>query len=104
VTGNDASLFPTPRSASPVSSTHLSPHQLGILQSELHRALQAGAQPALDGFFDGGVVFGPQYGFLGSDNSVDGSFLIFGRGAAVQVGAGAGAGAGCDLQRQLPHR
>jgi hypothetical protein len=79
----------------------LSPRQLDILQSELHRALQAGAQPALDGFLDGGVVFGPQYGFLGSDSGIDGSFLIFERGAAV---LGAGAGAGCGMQRQLPHR
>jgi hypothetical protein len=47
----------------------------GILQSELHRALQT---VALYGFFDGGVVFSLLFSLLGwessCDRGIDGSF------------------------------
>ena len=78
----------------------LSPHQLGNPQCELHDALQAAN---LYYFFDGGVVFDPQFGLLGSDSRVDGSSsnLRAWQGFRVQRRCS------CrlrSLQRLMPHR
>src|SRR6267154_3508756 len=54
----------------------------GILQSELHRALQTAPCYCP---FDGGVVFGPLLALFGCkssrDRGINGGFLIFGRAA-----------------------
>jgi hypothetical protein len=68
--GNDASLFPYSSICFPSSLTPSEPSSTGYPSIEIHRALQVAA---LYCFFDGGVVFGPQFGLLGSDSGVDGS-------------------------------